>query len=214
MTPDLIVPKYDVAIALGSGLNSEGEIALPDQRRLDKLVELYKEGASQTLLISHGTGPQKAGIPEAQVFKNYLESRGIPSEQILIEGKSKDTIENAFYSRFDYTDPRGYKHPLVVTSQFHMPRSEGIFQWVLDASYNPEFEAVSDVGIDSEKLRKRQGIEEMIIDFNERVLFPNIGRGDLVSLGAFILDPENRLRMEYKEFLDSFKRGPDALYGY
>ncbi len=213
MVEKLIVPKYDVAIALGGGLKHlEGVMDLHGASRLDKLVDLYREGASKTFLMSAGDSGKSGVVQESRVMKNYLVNMGIPDEQILLERKSMDTIENAYYSRVGYTDPGNYRHPLVVTSEFHMPRSQGIFEWVLGPDYNSEFEPASDKGIDPEKLRKRQGIEAMINEFNERVLYPNIKKGDLVRLGAFMFNPEDKLRMEYKEFLDSFVRDASALY--
>ena len=59
--------------------------------------------------------PQREGAEAAAVFK---------------EVSSADTIGNAYFSLAVHCLPRGWDDLHVVTSEFHMPRSRRIFEWL------------------------------------------------------------------------------------
>jgi len=77
-----------------------------------------------------------------------------------MEQSSLDTIGNAWFSRMIHVLPRGFGRLLVITSAFHMPRTEAVFRWVygLDGP-GPRckltFEEVPDTGIGAGDLRAR-----------------------------------------------------------
>ena len=54
-------------------------------------------------------------------------SLGLPRERIMIEDRSRNTIENAFFTR-DLVQPKPGQLWLLVTSAYHMPRSVGVFR--------------------------------------------------------------------------------------
>jgi uncharacterized SAM-binding protein YcdF (DUF218 family) len=63
---------------------------------------------------------------EAPVVARVLEDLGVPARKILQEGASRDTEENARYTK-RILDERRFRAPLLVTSAYHMPRSVAIF---------------------------------------------------------------------------------------
>ena len=58
---------------------------------------------------------------------SFLEAAGIAPERILLEGKSRNTYENAVYTRA-LVDPKPSERWLLVTSAWHMPRAVGAFR--------------------------------------------------------------------------------------
>jgi uncharacterized SAM-binding protein YcdF (DUF218 family) len=54
---------------------------------------------------------------------------GIPADRIIVEERSRDTAENARFTKA-LADPRPGERWLLVTSAFHMPRSIGAFRRV------------------------------------------------------------------------------------
>jgi uncharacterized SAM-binding protein YcdF (DUF218 family) len=56
-------------------------------------------------------------------------SLGVPAEQMVFEEKSRNTWENAVFTR-DLVKPKPGETWLLVTSAWHMPRSVGIFRHV------------------------------------------------------------------------------------
>ena len=57
----------------------------------------------------------------AAVAKRYLLDMGINEQSIHVEPTSMTTKENILFSKVILAE-HGYKHPLLVTSGFHLPR--------------------------------------------------------------------------------------------
>ena len=56
-----------------------------------------------------------------------LRAWGVPEEAILLETESRNTDENALYSKRPL-EAHGLKHILLVTSALHMPRALALFR--------------------------------------------------------------------------------------
>jgi len=206
MASNLVVLDYDVIIALGGGISPEGELPQIVKTRLDRLADHYSE--RPTKLIVTGRGKDRSyPVTEAEGGVKYLvEEKRIPAGDVYMENLSEDTWQNGFYTRTTHMDVLGMKNPLIVTSEFHMPRSgeDGVFGWVMHGDrYVPSYESVPNEGISPEDLETRLATEAKLIDFNERVVMPNIRKGNLRDLHAFIFDPTNPTGIEYREFLDT-----------
>ncbi|MBU0530705.1 MAG: YdcF family protein [Candidatus Aenigmatarchaeota archaeon] len=168
----------DVIIILGGGLDSDGSPHKWVKKRLDKALEEYT-GKEYVMTCTRGTvhKPQmldNKGFPvdECIPMARYLEKKGIPSQNILLENMSFDTIGNAYFSRMIHVEPMRLKNILIITSEFHMPRSMEAFRWVYNLTptlieYNLDFMSVSDEGIDPDILnprmeRERQSIKKLL----------------------------------------------------
>lgn len=95
--------EMDYIIILGCGLREDGTPIPLLQGRIDRALWLYnrqlkKKGTEMMFVCSGGQGPDEI-ISEALSIKNYLLSKGIREELILIEDKSTSTYENMKYSR-------------------------------------------------------------------------------------------------------------------
>ncbi|TCD10333.1 YdcF family protein [Pedobacter frigidisoli] len=124
--------KFDVGIVLGgfSSLNDRNnKIAFNAAGdRLFQAISLYKNGEIAKILISGGNGNLiDTTAKEANNVVDYLKLIGIPDSAILIETRSRNTIENARYSLtlIDKTNPKA--KILVITSAWHIPRAKLIF---------------------------------------------------------------------------------------
>ena len=69
------------------------------------------------------------GVTEASLAARLFESFGIARERIVLEDKSRDTDENARFTR-ELLQPKPDERWLLVTSAHHMPRSIGVFRAV------------------------------------------------------------------------------------
>jgi uncharacterized SAM-binding protein YcdF (DUF218 family) len=67
-----------------------------------------------------------SGSP-AQDMSSLLEFFGVPKNNILIQGNSQNTHEDALYT-CALLKEKGYKNTLLVTSAMHMPRSMAVFR--------------------------------------------------------------------------------------
>lgn len=71
---------------------------------------------------------------EADYAAEMFESLGIPRSRLTIERRSRNTVENAEFSKA-MVDPKPGERWLLVTSAYHMPRSVGLFR---KAGFNVE----------------------------------------------------------------------------
>lgn len=64
---------------------------------------------------------------EADYSAPVLENLGIPKERLIVERESRNTWENAVFTK-KLVAPKPGERWLLVTSAFHMPRAMGIFR--------------------------------------------------------------------------------------
>ena len=64
---------------------------------------------------------------EADFAASIFEGLGIAKSRLIMERRSRNTLENAEFSR-DLVNPKPGERWLLVTSAFHMPRSVGLFR--------------------------------------------------------------------------------------
>ncbi len=130
-----IDPPYDVAIVLGGFSHSKQE---PRDRlhltrsgtRLTHALQLYHEGRVRKILITGGSG-QVFGEkrPEALEVETFLDHLNFPREDLLIESDSRNTRENAIFSKalLAETLPNATRL-LLLTDGLHMPRAQRCFK--------------------------------------------------------------------------------------
>jgi len=99
--------------------------------RLMVVPHLLQKYPDAKVIFTGGSGallrPQYRG---GDVAKQWLEQQGV-SERLIIERDSRNTYQNALYSK-EIIDQVGTndKPWLLVTSAFHIPRSVGVFRTV------------------------------------------------------------------------------------
>ncbi|MTW16551.1 YdcF family protein [Rhodoplanes serenus] len=80
--------------------------------------------------IVHSGGDPGFLLPdgnESAVALRLLAELGVPAAQLVAEDRSRNTVENAVYSK-TLTDPKPGERWLLVTSAYHMPRAIGVFR--------------------------------------------------------------------------------------
>ncbi len=130
------VDNYDVAVIL-TGVTSYRE-DVPDRIHTSKgsdrflhPLQLYRLGKVKKFLITGGSGRiLKYSVPEADQIEKILLLAGVPEEDILTESNSRNTRENATNTAAFLEKHPEFKRILLVTSAFHMRRSEGCFDKV------------------------------------------------------------------------------------
>jgi hypothetical protein len=161
---------WDAILIPGGGVRAAGALPPWIEARFDLALE-HRRTDEWMLPLSAGTPHRPpplddAGFPilEAVAGARYLLARGVPSARILIEGASYDTIGNAYFARVIHCAPRGLARLLVVTSQFHMARTEAVFRWIFSLP-GPgratvlDFAAAPDTGIPAEHITLRRDKE-------------------------------------------------------
>jgi uncharacterized SAM-binding protein YcdF (DUF218 family) len=124
--------SYSCAIILGgfSGEDANGKGFFNSSAdRFIQAVKLLATGKVTHLLISGGNGSLiPDNFEESDWVKTQLELLKVPDSCILIENRSRNTIENAAFSKTILNDKHLQPPYLLVTSDFHMRRSLNIFK--------------------------------------------------------------------------------------
>jgi uncharacterized SAM-binding protein YcdF (DUF218 family) len=122
---------YDVGIVLGgfSGYYPEYDrVELTEAGdRIWQTLYLYQQGKIRNILISGGSGI-KDRRGEACFMRDALLAAGIPDSVILVEDKSRNTAENALYSKTLIDSAVPGADCLLITSALHIPRALACFR--------------------------------------------------------------------------------------
>jgi uncharacterized SAM-binding protein YcdF (DUF218 family) len=124
----------DGIIVLGGAISPDisaarDEVALNEAaERLTVVAELARRYPNARIVFSGGSGAliYDEGA-EAPLALRLLESLGIPRTRITLEGRSRNTVENAVLSKA-IAQPKPGERWLLVTSAHHLPRAVGVFR--------------------------------------------------------------------------------------
>jgi uncharacterized SAM-binding protein YcdF (DUF218 family) len=138
--PDPITTKdlekeYDFIILLGGYSDfqtamgkSEFQLGLKGGNRLITALNLYKKGIGKKIILTGGSGKllgDKYG--EAEYVAPFLKTLGLPDSAFIIENNSRNTWENAIFSKQIVDSLQKNASCLLVTSALHMPRSKACY---------------------------------------------------------------------------------------
>ncbi|GLK69393.1 YdcF family protein [Hansschlegelia plantiphila] len=115
---------FDTVIA-----GARGDVALTKAaERLTQVAELARRWPESRIVFSGGSGTLLYdGVTEADLAARLLESFGVASDRIVLEDRSRNTVENARFTR-DLVSPAPTERWFLVTSAYHMPRAVGCFR--------------------------------------------------------------------------------------
>jgi len=95
--------------------------------RLQAFVTLAQRYPQARLTFSGGSGdPRRPEHKETEAIVSYLQQAGLGEREVVLENRSRNTWENAVYSKALLKPERGERW-ILITSAFHMPRAVGIF---------------------------------------------------------------------------------------
>ncbi|WP_086821753.1 YdcF family protein [Allokutzneria sp. NRRL B-24872] len=111
----------DFIVVLGAGL--EGD-SVPAQLagRLDKAREAAVALPTATIIVSGGFGPD-AEVSEARAMADHLIVRGVPAERVVLEEKSRTTLQNLVFSEEIMVERLPGYRCVVITSSYHVLRA-------------------------------------------------------------------------------------------
>lgn len=121
-------PKADAILVLGGTAGSLDGVRVEVEEvgsRLVPTARLYRAGKAPWVVVSSGSlYQQKSGEwrTEGRDMVDFLIDQGVPAAAILLEERSRNTDENAFYSEAILREKKLHSI-LLVTNAFHMPRA-------------------------------------------------------------------------------------------
>lgn len=126
--------RVDGIITLGGAVDqlltvARGQPALKaEAERLTAFVALARRYPDAKLVYSGGSGRlTRQEVKETVAARQLFEELGLDPRRVLFEDQSRNTFENALYSR-RLAQPAPGEAWLLVTSALHMPRAVGCFR--------------------------------------------------------------------------------------
>ncbi len=132
--PDTLPEKVDGIIILGGGF--EGGVNLVRggyelNASGDRFVEaaiLARKHPEAKIVVTGGTGTlMLEGEADGVTAPRLLTALGIAPERLILESQSRNTYENAVFTK-QMVDAKSGETWLLISSAFHMPRSMGLFR--------------------------------------------------------------------------------------
>ena len=169
--------------------------------RIDIAYQTFLNSKNSSYIIL--SGGKKAHInSEASAMRDFIVSQYpeiLPT--LLLEERSKDTLENAFFTKVIHIDPLEIKHVTIITNSFHMPRAKQIFTNLFNPSYQLEFIEAANPEVDEKTRANQKIIEESAIEFNERVLFCKDINKNLKTVHSLIFNLNPDIVLAYNNML-------------
>lgn len=132
--PMSVNEKYEYGIVLGGmskydRVNKKAYFNISSDRFIQTAL-LYKKGHIKKIIISGGQNGlfKEDDFVEAIFIAKNLKELGVPESDMLIEPLSKNTMENAAFSKKILDSAGGtITKTVLITSAFHMPRATETF---------------------------------------------------------------------------------------
>ena len=168
-----------------AGLNEAAE-------RITEAVALAHRFPQARVVFSGGSGALlRSEPPEAVSAGRLLEALGVARERLTLEGRSRDTYENAVFTA-GLLKPAAGERWLLITSAWHMPRAMGCFRkaglavqaWPVDYRTGDPLDLTRFHGSYTEGLRR---IDFVMREYAGLVFYYLAGRTD-----ALLPGPANR----------------------
>lgn len=161
-----------VLIVLGGPLTDDNKPGIWLQSRLDKTIIVCNQYNFDYIILTGGN-PSKKNITEAEVMYNYLKDY-IPVNKMYKEMEANSTFENAVYTKKMIMHTL-IKNIYVLTSDFHIDRSEYIFENIFnyykikpENCINPLFNIImisSETPINKDEMNKLIKKEKVFISY-------------------------------------------------
>ena len=108
---------FDCIIVLGCKVKENGNPSDMLRDRLDRGIELYKEGVAPKILMSGDHG--RVTYNEVKTMKEYAISKGVPSSDIFMDHAGFSTYETVYRAKEVFK----VKKAVIVTQEYHLYRA-------------------------------------------------------------------------------------------
>jgi uncharacterized SAM-binding protein YcdF (DUF218 family) len=117
----------DMAVVLGNRVEADGSLSPVLRGRVDRALELYRQGRVARVMVSGGMGEHGGHYPEGLAMKQYLVALGVPADRIVEDNHGENTYLTA-KDLLPVADSLGVHSVIVVSSFYHITRSKYIIR--------------------------------------------------------------------------------------
>ena len=122
--------KYDAVLILSCKPDEKGNLTGYATSRLDTALRIFGLGETNRIALSGKSSGQ---------MMDYLLKKGVSETHIKSEDFSLDTVGNAVFSKLELALKNNWKKIAIVSSDFHIPRTKEIFDFVYGCKFNLEY---------------------------------------------------------------------------
>jgi uncharacterized SAM-binding protein YcdF (DUF218 family) len=115
----------DVIVVLGAA-EYRGKPSPVLRARLDHGLELYADKQAPRILTTGGAGGDPI-FTEGEVGRNYLITRGVPSESIIVEAEGESTV-HSMAATAEIMRRMGLRSCIVVSDGYHIFRAKKMLE--------------------------------------------------------------------------------------
>ncbi|MCF6345032.1 MAG: YdcF family protein [Thiomicrorhabdus sp.] len=136
--------KFSAIIVLGNLMSQSGKLNAESSARMEVAIEAFHNQLAPCMVACGWDYREDSSITIADAMKTYaIEVGGIPSEVILTEKMSRDTVGDAVFTKKNLAIKREWSSLLIVTSDYHVIRTNEIFSFIYGKSFGIKVVAAS-----------------------------------------------------------------------
>lgn len=171
--------KYEGILILSNLMDKTGSLNRESRLRADLGSKLFKSNVGSIIITSGFAYREDSSLEIGNAVKSYLVSQHkIPNNSIITELNSRDTVGDAYFTRINVIKEQNIKSLLIVTSDYHMPRTREIFNLIYGHSCQLDFKAVQTYYARSKITKEKKSLSEF------RKTFGGITPGDIKKISG------------------------------
>ena len=120
----------DAVIVLANEMDKDGVLNKESSLRANLAAQMARDYKIPFVITCGWAYRADSDVKIADAFKSYIVKLGVRAEQILTEENSRDTVGDAVFTRLNLVEPLGLRKFYVVTSNYHVPRTTKVFNFV------------------------------------------------------------------------------------
>jgi uncharacterized SAM-binding protein YcdF (DUF218 family) len=165
--------KKDAVIVLANQMDQNGLLNSESKARANKAVEILNELDISNIVTCGWNYRNDSDIKIADAFKSYIvNSLGVNPSKVITELNSRDTVGDAYFTKINLALSLNWKNLCVVTSDYHVKRTQEIFSFIYGNDFSVEVYGAS-VDHDSSILSN-----ELVSTYSFRDTFFGITKGN------------------------------------
>ena len=115
-----------IAIVLGNRVYADGSLASWTKGRVDKALQLYREGRVKKIFVSGGYSAEN-NYPEGKAMKMYLVGQGVPDSIVTEDNEGANTYLTAL-NFLKWNGHQKYCRVIVISQFYHITRTKFILK--------------------------------------------------------------------------------------
>jgi hypothetical protein len=129
--------NFDAVIVLANQMDVNGVLNDESKARAIEAVKIFNNNPSKRLVTCGWDYRKDTKIKIADAFKEYFTNElGVKSDLVIAELNSRDTVGDAYFTKVNLAKPLIWSNLCVVTSDYHVKRTQEIFNFIYGCQFN------------------------------------------------------------------------------